>query len=370
MHLKNLHLNQFKNYHSAKLEFSEEINCMVGINGSGKTNLLDAIHYLCLTKSALNTQDNQNILHNEAYFSLFGSFESENNTLDVRCIVESGKKKQLLQNGKIIEKMSDHVGTLPVVMIAPDDTSLIKEGSEERRRFFDNMLCQLDKSYMIALVRYQHFLKQRNALLKQFAESGRINKSHLEPYDVELIRLAKQISIARQNFIEAYKPMLLNHYAEISESREHVDIQYTTTCMEDSFEQQFVQNQSRDILLRRTSAGIHKDDFVFEIDQYPIKKFGSQGQQKSFLIALKLAQFEIFHTKKGTKPILLLDDIFDKLDDHRIEKLMLLVGDHRFGQLFITDARPERSIQILKGLDSEIKFFRVNQGIVEEFADQ
>ncbi|MCH7401390.1 DNA replication/repair protein RecF [Belliella kenyensis] len=370
MHLKNLHLNQFKNYKSAKLEFSEEINCMTGINGSGKTNLLDAIHYLCLTKSAFNTQDNQNILHNQDFFSLFGSFESEGGSLDVRCIVESGKKKQLLQNGKILEKMSDHVGTLPVVLIAPDDTSLIKEGSEERRRFFDSMLCQLDKSYMNALVRYQHFLKQRNALLKQFAENGRVNKLLIEPYDVELIRLSRQISMARKEFIETYRPILLDHYAEIAQSRENVGIQYTTTCLEDTFEQQFVQNQSRDILLRRTSAGIHKDDFVFEIDQYPIKKFGSQGQQKSFLIALKLAQFEIFYTKKSTKPILLLDDIFDKLDDHRIEKLMLLVGDHRFGQLFITDARPERSIQILKGMKAHVKFFRVNQGVIEEIPHQ
>ncbi|SIS62594.1 DNA replication/repair protein RecF [Belliella pelovolcani] len=364
MHLKNLQLNQFKNYQSAKLEFSEEINCMVGINGSGKTNLLDAIHYLCLTKSAVNAQDNQNILHDMDFFTVFGEFEMAKNSLEIRCIVESGKKKQIIQNGKAVEKMSDHVGLLPVVMIAPDDTQLIKDGSEERRRFFDNMLCQLDKSYMDNLVRYQHFLKQRNALLKKFGETGRINKALLEPYDLELIKLSKLIAATRQEFVNAYKPLLLEHYADISGKRETIDIHYDTNCTAEDFERQFYQNQSKDLILRRSTMGIHKDDFVFEIDNYPIKKYGSQGQQKSFLIALKLAQFEIFHDKKNTKPILLLDDIFDKLDDLRIEKLMQLVADHRFGQLFITDARPERSAGILKGINAQAKFFKVEQGHV------
>ncbi len=364
MHLKNLQLNQFKNYQLAKLEFSSEINCMVGINGSGKTNLLDAIHYLCLTKSAVNSQDNQNILHDHDFFTVFGDFEDGKRDLEIRCIVESGKKKQILQNGKAIEKMSDHVGLLPVVMIAPDDTMLIKDGSEERRRFFDNMLCQLDKAYMDSLVRYQHFLKQRNALLKNFGESGRVNKALLEPYDLELIRLAISIAAVRQEFVAAYKPLLLEHYADISGERESVEIQYDTQCTKEDFEQLFYQNQPKDLILRRTTMGIHKDDFVFEIDGYPIKKFGSQGQQKSFVIALKLAQFEIFHAKKETKPILLLDDIFDKLDDLRIEKLMKLVADQRFGQLFITDARPERSIQILKEIDTKARFFKVDSGQV------
>ena len=205
MHLKNLQLNQFKNYKQAKLEFSTEINGFVGINGSGKTNLLDAIHYLCLTKSAVNAQDSQNILHDQEFFTVFGDFDIDAKSLEIRCVVESGKKKQLIQNGKPIEKMSEHVGLLPVVMIAPDDTLLIKDGSEERRRFFDNMLCQLDKSYLENLVRYQHFLKQRNALLKQFAESNRVNKSLLEPYDREIIHLSVQIAKARKLFLKEYK---------------------------------------------------------------------------------------------------------------------------------------------------------------------
>ncbi|MCH7397881.1 DNA replication/repair protein RecF [Belliella sp. DSM 107340] len=364
MYLKNLHLNQFKNYQKASLVFSQEINCLVGINGSGKTNLLDAIHYLCLTKSAINSQDNQNILHNEDFFTVFGEFSLGEKNLEIRCVVEAGKKKQLVQNGKAIEKMSEHIGLLPVVMIAPDDTVLIKDGSEERRRFFDNMLCQLDKSYLENLVRYQHFLKQRNALMKQFSDSGRFNKGLLEPYDLEIIQLSKAVASAREVFLSDYKPLLLDHYANISGKREDVNIQYLTSCLSDSFESEFVQNHQKDLILKRTTLGVHKDDFVFEIDGYPIKKFGSQGQQKSFVIALKLAQFEIFHMMKGVKPVLLLDDIFDKLDDLRIEKLVNLVADHRFGQLFITDARPERSKAILNAIDAQTNFFMVSNGVV------
>ncbi len=365
MHLKNIQLNQFKNYKKASLDFSEEINCLVGINGSGKTNLLDAIHYLCLTKSALSGVDAQNILHDQEFFAVFGNFAWDNEEWEIRCIVETGKKKQILQNGKAIEKMSDHVGLLPIVMILPDDTQLIRDGSEERRKFFDNMLCQLNKKYLYQLVRYQHYLKQRNALLKHFAESGRFNSSHLEPYDRELIQLSKSISESRTAFIMEYKPVLLDYYSIISDHNEKIDIHYETNCLTPDFEIDFVGNHQKDILLKRTNMGIHKDDFVFEIAQYPIKKYGSQGQQKSFVIALKLAQFRIFFSHKKTKPILLLDDIFDKLDDLRIKKLINLVADHQFGQLFITDARPERSRKILEQIDAEVKFFNIDKGEVK-----
>lgn len=364
MHLKNLQLNQFKNYKLAKLEFSTEINCFVGINGSGKTNLLDAIHYLCLTKSAVNAQDNQNILHEQDFFTVFGDFDMDTKTLEIKCVVETGKKKQMIQNGKPIDKMSEHVGLLPVVMIAPDDTLLIKDGSEERRRFFDNMLCQMDKSYLENLLRFQHFLKQRNALLKQFADTNRVNVPLLEPYDREIIQLSILIANARKQFLDEYKPLLLDHYADISGQQENISIQYDSDCLESGFGLSFLQNQQKDLILKRTTMGIHKDDFIFEINNYPIKKFGSQGQQKSFVIALKLAQFEIFFAHKGTKPILLLDDIFDKLDDLRIQKLMMLVANHKFGQLFITDARPERSKSILREINLKAKFFVVNNGSV------
>ncbi len=367
MHLKNIRLIQFKNYTQASLVFSQEINCLVGINGSGKTNMLDAIHYLCLTKSGLNSADAQNILHEKEFFTIFGNFEWVDNEYEIRCIVELGKKKQILQNGKAIEKMSDHIGLLPVVMIAPDDTQLIRDGSEERRRFFDNMLCQLEKNYMDQLVRYQHFLKQRNALLKQFSETGRFKSSHLEPYDRELIQLSGSISKFRAAFIREYKPLFLDYYAIISDQNEKTDIQYESNCLLPDFDKEFVRNHQKDLLLKRTNMGIHKDDFIFEIEGYPIKKFGSQGQQKSFVIALKLAQFRIFMTHKKTKPILLLDDIFDKLDDFRIAKLINLVADHQFGQLFITDARSERSKRILENIDAEVLFFEIEKGKIQVF---
>lgn len=362
MHLKNIRLQQFKNYQKAEVQFSPEINCFVGINGSGKTNLLEAIHYLCLTKGAINGVDQLNVLHDRDFFTIFGDFDLDGKEMEVRCIFENGKKKQLLQNAKAIEKMSDHIGLLPVVMIAPDDTMLIKDGSEERRRFFDNMLCQMDKQYLENLVRYQHFLKQRNALIKQFSDKGRWEKSHIEPYDREIIALSQFLAKARNAFLEEYLPLLKEYYAIISDNHEAVGISYETTCLDENFPSDFLLNSQRDFILKRTNMGIHKDDFVFEIAGYPLKKFGSQGQQKSFVIALKLAQFQIFLTHKKTKPVLLLDDIFDKLDDNRIEKLMKLVADHRFGQLFITDARPERSKAILSEIDAESRFFLIEEG--------
>jgi DNA replication and repair protein RecF len=362
MYLKNIRFQQFKNYTKAEVQFSKDINCFVGLNGSGKTNLLDAIHYLCLTKSAINGIDNLNIQHEKEYFTVFGDFDLEGKSIEIRCIFESGKKKQLLQNGKAIDKMSEHVGLLPVVMIAPDDTQLIKEGSEERRRFFDNMLCQLYKPYLDQLVRYQHFLKQRNALIKQFAENGKWNSNFIEPYDREIIHLSKSIAEKRKSFIKEYEPLLKKYYSIISGNQEDISISYETHCLIENFEEDFKSISQKDFILKRTNMGIHKDDFIFEINGYPVRKFGSQGQQKSFVISLKLAQFQIFLTHKKTKPILLLDDIFDKLDDGRIEKLMKLVADHQFGQLFITDARPERSKEILKKIDSEINFFHIKNG--------
>lgn len=362
MHLKNIHLQQFKNYKKVGVQFSEQINCFLGMNGSGKTNLLDAIHYLCLTKSAINGIDQLNIQHDKEYFTIAGEFAIEEKVMQVRCIFESGKKKQLLQDGVPVEKMSDHVGILPVVMIAPDDTLLIRDGSEERRRFFDSILCQLSRSYLDNLVKYQYYLKQRNALLKQFSEKGKWDKALIDLYDRELIERSILIAKERADFISEYHPFLSSYYGEISENQEEVGIRYATHCLSSNFKNEFKSMAKKDLLLRRTNMGIHKDDFVFEINGYPIKKFGSQGQQKSFVIALKLAQFQILFSHKKTKPILLLDDIFDKLDDMRIKKLMQLVANNRFGQLFITDARPERSKQILKELERHCRFFEVHDG--------
>jgi len=364
MHLKNIKLVQFKNYRQVRAEFSKEINCFLGINGSGKTNLLDAIHYLCFTRSAFNTVDAQNIFHTEDFFTVQGEFEVHEKPVEIKCIMEAGKKKQMLNSGKVYDKMSEHVGLLPVVMIAPDDTQLIKEGSEGRRNFFDSIISQLDRPYLQLLVRYQHFLKQRNALLKQFAESGRVNYNLLEPYDLELITLSKLIFEKRKAFITDYKIKIQHHYGVISGEKESVEINYQSDCEDPYFEASFKEGLRKDIILKRTNKGIHKDDFVFGINEYPLKKYGSQGQQKSFLIALKLAQFQTLKEGKGILPILLLDDIFDKLDDLRIAKMIELVANHEFGQLFITDARPERSKQILAGIDADKHFFSISEGTI------
>ncbi|WP_209329849.1 DNA replication/repair protein RecF [Lunatimonas salinarum] len=363
MYLKNIRLHQFKNYQEAHLDFSPDINCITGLNGAGKTNLLDAIHYLCLTRSAFSSVDLNQVQHGTDFFSIKGSFVTDDRKIEVLCAFERTKKKQLLVDGKATEKMSDHIGLIPVVLIAPDDTTLIRDGSEERRKFFDSILSQIDKAYLRDLIRYQHFLKQRNALLKIFHEEGRKDALLLEPYDAELLQLSANIHRRRTDFLTDYIPSLHKHYRELCSGQETVDIHYQSELSNPSFEKNFKHQLEKDILLKRTQSGIHKDDFAFTIDGYPLKKFGSQGQQKSFVLGLKLAQFEVVKQHKNRPPILLLDDIFDKLDDRRMEQLMRLVANKGFGQLFITDARPERSKAIFESLDMPAKFIPISEGM-------
>nr|MBI1228583.1 DNA replication and repair protein RecF [Cytophagales bacterium] len=362
MYLKNITLRQFKNFSQDSFEFSTDVNCFIGLNGSGKTNLLDAIHYLCLTKSAFQSVDQLQIHHGTDFFFLRGSFMLEERLLELDCSMESGKKKQLVLNGKAYQKMSDHIGLFPVVLIAPDDNSLIREGSEERRKFFDNILSQLSTSYLGDLVRYQHFLKQRNALLKRFQETGKVDLPLLEPYSRELIQLSKSIYSRRAHFIANFRPILQKHYGYISMKGEKTDVAYVSDASESAFEKNFRSELEKDLLLKRTNVGVHKDDYQFSLDAYSLKKFGSQGQQKSYLISLKLAQFDALKLEKKQKPILLLDDIFDKLDDIRITQLMKLVARQDFGQIFITDARPERSKKIFSDLNVPAKLFDIVDG--------
>ncbi len=366
MHLESIDLIQFKNHPKTRLQFSPELNCITGLNGSGKTNILDAIHYLSLTKSAVQSSDTLNISHGQEFFSIIGKFQIEKKQLEVRCSFESGRKKQLFQNGAALARTSEHVGLIPLVLIAPDDTELIKGGSEGRRKFFDGLLSQLDHPYLDQLIRYHHFLKQRNALLKQFAETGRRDFTLLGSYDQELIRLSVILAKRRSNLLDEVAPMLQRYYAEISGGKEEVSISYETEATRQDFEAYFLSLRQKDLATKNSNAGIHKDDFDFRIGEHPIRKIGSQGQQKSFIIALKLAQFQVFEAAKGEKPLLLLDDIFDKLDDQRIAKLMELISRHTFGQIFLTDARPERSKGILGELDSEVFFFELENGKVKK----
>lgn len=365
MYLKSLELLQFKNHEKTRMDFSPQINCFTGLNGSGKTNILDGIHYLSLTKSAVQSSDSLNVQHEQDFFAIKGQFEIEGKPLEVRCTFESGKKKQIWQNGKALDKISEHVGLIPLVLIAPDDTELIKGGSEGRRKFFDGLLSQLDRNYLNQLIRYHHFLKQRNALLKQFAETGRRDLTLLDSYDQQMIQLSRLIAQRRLELMTELAPMLQEHYAEISQGQETVTVNYETEALRDEFDSYFHSLRKKDFITKNSNAGIHKDDFQFLIGEHPIRKIGSQGQQKSFIISLKLAQFQIFEQDKGEKPLLLLDDIFDKLDDIRIAQLMQLISNHTFGQIFLTDARPERSHSILTKLNSEVFFFEVEMGKVK-----
>jgi len=364
MILESLDLIQFKNHLKTKLSFSRQINCLVGRNGSGKTNVLDAIHYLSLTKSFLQASDALQVQHGTDFFTIKGVFEVESSTLEVRCSLEVGKKKQLFQNGKAVEKISDHVGKIPLVLIAPDDTELIKGGSEGRRKFFDGLLAQLDRGYLEQLIRYHHYLKQRNALLKQFSETGRRDLTMLGAYDEELISLSQQLAQRRAGLMEEIAPLVQAYYEALSTGREKVSLSYETEALRDDFHVYFQGLRQKDFATKNSNAGIHKDDVDFQIDRHPLRKLGSQGQQKSFIIALKLAQFSLFEKAKEEKPLLLLDDIFDKLDEERIAKLMQLVSQGTFGQLFLTDARPERSKEILSALDAEVVFFYLEDGHV------
>ena len=345
MHLETLQLINFKNYAEAKVNFSPKINILVGKNGSGKTNLLDAIYYLALTKSAVSSADTHCITQGEQHFFLRGVFWQANSRSEISCAYQPGKK--IFKEG-INEylKLSDHIGKFPVVLIAPDDTDLVKEGSELRRRFFDSIIAQLDHIYLDALIQYNQALKQRNSLLKMFAETNRFDAVALDTYDEMLMRQGRSVFERRKLFILEYAPVFRRFYNFIVDD-ERVEIKYNSELQETTFEEGLRQSRSRDLQLQRTTFGVHRDDYQFTLGDGDLKRLGSQGQRKSFIIALKLAQFEVMKKEKRFKPLLLLDDIFDKLDDFRIAKLLTLIKNDELGQLFITDARPDRTAALL-----------------------
>ncbi|MDQ3394701.1 MAG: DNA replication/repair protein RecF [Bacteroidota bacterium] len=362
MRLENISLINFKNYSELNVSFSPQINCFVGENGSGKTNLLDAIYYLSISKSAFNTVDQQNIKHGAPYFMIKGHFKVRENKYEIQCVQKAGQKKILKNNKTPYDKLSEHIGQFPVVLIAPDDTDLIRDSSEARRRFLDSIISQLDSTYLNNLIRYNHFIKQRNSLLKLFATKNYVDYDLLEPYDVNLISIGKELYKIRNSFIDRFIPIFSSHYLNLSEGKEKTSIVYESDLNEAHWEENFLQARKKDLILQRTTMGIHKDDLNFQVEGYPLKKYGSQGQQKSFLIALKLAHYDLIKSEKKINPLLLLDDIFDKLDDQRISKLLEMISCGRFGQLFVTDARPERTIKIFSSIQSEVKFFQISQG--------
>jgi len=359
MYLKKLNLVNYKNFETAQFELSPQINCFVGNNGIGKTNVLDAIYYLSFTKSYFNSIDGQNIRHGESFFVVEGVFDRKDREEHVFCGVQKGKKKTIKRNSKLYPKIQDHIGQFPLVIISPSDRDLISEGSEVRRKFIDGVISQFDSEYLNDLLNYNKQLAQRNALLKYFASNRLWDEDSLMVYDEIMNDLAQNIYQKRKEFIDDMLPTFLDRYNSISENNELVTIQYKSSIEEDSLLNQLKESRGKDKILQYTSVGIHKDDLNFKLGDYSIKKFGSQGQQKTFLIALKLAQFEYLKRLKNVTPILLLDDIFDKLDENRVAQIVRLVNHNHFGQIFISDTHSERTENIVKSINEEYKIFKL-----------
>ena len=359
MYLKKISLFNYKNFSEANFDFDNKINCFVGKNGIGKTNVLDAIFHLSYGKSYFNPLAVQNIKHGEEFFVIEGEFEKKDRSEIVICSLKKGQKKILKRNGKQYDKFSEHIGFIPLVIISPADRDLIVEGSETRRKFIDTVISQLDSTYLNQLIQYQKTLSQRNALLKYFALNQVFETDTLSIYNQQLDELGKIIFEKRKEFLTDFVPIFNKHHQTITGSAETVQLVYESQLFEKDLLQLLQENINKDRVLQYTSAGIHKDDLSFEIDHYPIKKFGSQGQQKSFLIALKLAQFEFVKKNSGENPILLFDDIFDKLDETRVGKIIEMVNNSDFGQLFISDTHPERTEAIIKSTHQTYKIFNL-----------
>ena len=359
MYLKKISLFNYKNFSEANFEFDNKINCFVGKNGIGKTNVLDAIYHLSYGKSYFNPLAVQNIKHGEEFFVIDAELEKENRTEPIICSLKKGQKKILKRNGKVYDKFSDHIGFVPLVIISPADRDLIIEGSETRRKFMDSVISQLDALYLQQLIQYQKVISQRNALLKYFALNHVFDNDTLSIYNEQLNSFAQSIFEKRKAFIQEFIPIFNKHHQAITDSQETVQLVYESHLFDHDLATLLVENINKDRALQYTSVGIHKDDLSFEIDSYPIKKFGSQGQQKSFLIALKLAQFEFLKKQSGVKPILLFDDIFDKLDESRVAKIVDMVNSDTFGQLFISDTHPERTETIVKSTLQSYKIFNL-----------
>lgn len=357
MFLKRISLFNYKNFSEATFEFDSKINCFVGKNGIGKTNVLDAIYHLANGKSYFNPLAVQNIKHGEDFFVVDGEFDKKERTEQILCSLKKGQKKILKRNGKLYEKFSDHIGFIPLVIISPADSDLIIEGSETRRKFIDNVISQLDSSYLQQLIQYQKIIVQRNALLKYFALNHVFENDTLAIYNEQLNSLGQSIFEKRKQFLADFIPIFNKYHNDITNGAETVQLVYQSDLFQTNTLSLLEQNLQKDRALQYTSVGVHKDDLSFEIDNHPIKKFGSQGQQKSFLIALKLAQFDFVKKQSGEKPILLFDDIFDKLDEYRVSKIIELVNQEEFGQLFISDTHAKRTENIVKSTHQSYKLF-------------
>ncbi len=359
MFLKKLSLINYKNFDSQNFDFDEKINCLVGPNGIGKTNVLDAVYHLTFGKSYFNPVSTQNIRHNEDFFMIDGEFQKKEREEKIVCSLKRGTKKIIKRNGKAYDRLSEHIGLLPLVIISPADRDLILEGSDTRRKFIDGVISQSDKKYLQDLIKYHKVLAQRNSLLKYFAANRTFDKDALSVYNTQLEDYGTDIFNKRVAFLEAFIPIFKEQYIAISGGNEEVSLVYESKLLHEGLLSLLENSVEKDRALQYTSAGIHKDDLGFEIAGHPIKKFGSQGQQKSFLIALKFAQFHFIKEESKTTPILLLDDIFDKLDEHRVGHIVALVDNENFGQIFISDTHAERTENVVKQIHQSYRIFKL-----------
>lgn len=359
MYLKQLSLTQYKNIRSKTFDFNPKINCFVGDNGKGKSNILDAIYHLAFGKSYFNPIASQNIQLGEDFFVVEGRYEREEREEKIVCSLKKGQKKVMKRNGKVYEKLSDHIGLIPTVIISPADRDLIAEGSSTRRKFMDGVIGQTDAVFLQNLIEYHKILSQRNALLKFFALNNTFESDTLAVYDDQLSQRSTALYEKRKAFMETFIPVFNTRYQDISEGNERVDLEYESQLHQNSHKALLESSLEKDKILQYTSTGIHKDDINFLLEAQPIKKFGSQGQQKTFLIALKLAQFDFLKKQTGGAPLLLLDDAFDKLDQKRVTQIISLVDQNDFGQIFLTDTHEERTLNALHSLKSSYELFKL-----------
>jgi DNA replication and repair protein RecF len=350
----------FKNIEEADLSFSPKINCLFGNNGMGKTNLLDALFYLSFTKNHTNLSDSQLIKHDQEFCVLQGFYLNEGTTEEIYCGIKRKQRKVFKRNKKEYERFSEHIGVVPTVMISPADTDLIRDGSDERRKFVDMVISQYDREYLRTLIHYNKVLQQRNSLLKENTPVS--DDSLFEIMEEQMVKDGEIIHRKRLKFIEGFLPIFQSYHRKICNKGEAVDLQYDSQLNDFPLNQLFADKREKDKILGYTSVGIHKDDFLFLIDNYLIRKTGSQGQNKTYLIALKLAQFSYLVRKGSSIPILLMDDIFDKLDAQRVEQIIGLVAQPEFGQIFITDTNRKQLDEILAGMSRDYKLFQVENG--------
>lgn len=364
MYLKQLSLINFKNYDEAQLELSDKINCFLGNNGEGKTNLLDAIYYLSFCKSYFNPIDSQNIKHDQPFFVVEGKYQNNDKEEAIYCGLKKGQKKQFKFNKKNYDKLADHIGKIPLVIITPLDIMLIIDGSDVRRKFVDGIIAQYDKSYLTNLLAYNKALNHRNLLLKSFWLNRTFDEESLAVWNDQLVQYGNVIHESRKKFIEEFTPIFQQYYTKISEDKEKVALVYRSQLNENDFKTQLEATIDKDRANHYSNTGIHKDDLIFQLGENPLKKYGSQGQQKTYLLALKLAQAELIQKISNKLALILLDDIYDKLDGNRMSQLLSIVGGGNFGQIFITDTNLNRIPDILDQENINFKSFHVKNGEV------